>query len=89
MTATGGSEPNGRATIREVYDLLDGLEHRLDQRLDRRFQHLEDKFAVAMVAHEQSHKSLRDETVSRTRWLVGCVLGLGTLLATVVGFVYR
>lgn len=81
--------PNGRASIREVHELLDEVAGRFQEQLDRKFTHLEDKLEVRFIAHEQQHKSLRDEAISRTRWLVGCVLGLGTLIATVVGFVYR
>ena len=81
--------PNGRASIREVHGLLNEVSDRFQEQLDRKFSHLEDQMNVRFIAHEQSHKSLRNEAVSRYRWLVGCVLGLGTLLATVVGFVYR
>jgi hypothetical protein len=87
---TAGSEPtNGRATIREVYDLLDGMEDRLDgkrshmeARLDQKLAHLEDKISMTMLAHQQEHTSQRKEATDRLRWLIGSVLGMGTIILT-------
>jgi hypothetical protein len=76
---------NGRATIRDVYQLLGEVR----EEMDRRFNHVEDKIEVRFMSHEQQHKSIRDEAISRFRWMVGCALGAMTILATVIGFVYR
>lgn len=74
---------NGRVTIREVYQLLEQME----QRQDRRFQHLEDKMDVRFIAHEQHHKSIREEAISRFRWTIGLAIGLATLIATVAALI--
>lgn len=53
---------NGRATIREVRDLLQALDDKIDNRFERLTQELEVKYVLRAACRERAHASMQDIT---------------------------
>lgn len=86
---------NGRATIREVRDLLQALDDKIDDRFERLGRDLDEKYVLRAACRERSHASLTDITTitderyaSKATERVVDVL-TATVLIAVIGTVLR
>lgn len=61
--------PNGRATIREVYKLVDERFDKLERKMDEKFSE-----------HENMHEQDRNRRTSALRWGVGIIFTVMMLL---------
>lgn len=82
--AADNDAPNGRATIREVYDLVGEVENRLMQRLDRMEEKLcDDQTEVETRLQENIDKV--DARVTRQDGVVTLVAGVAAAIAAAIG----
>lgn len=82
--AADNDAPNGRATIREVYDLVGEVENRLMQRLDRMEGKLCDDQAE-VEARLQENIDKVDARVTRQDGVVTLVAGVAAAIAAAIG----